>query len=224
MFSCIQWRLHGDHGSLSWLRLNGQLAADEPQLNLPSTLDAAIADMPKQRADLRLITGEEDAARRVLNDSWKDWMPQVTGIFQPLYSNPSTFFQPSFSWRAQIVAGVSIYDGGFRRAERAQRQVALDQDRIAYDELLRQAHSDVRAAQSSVESAERALASAQAAARQAHEVVDIVNVSFRVGAGTNIEVIDAQRAARDADTAAAVAEDQLRQARLALLIALGQFA
>jgi outer membrane protein TolC len=54
--------------------------------------------------------------------------------------------------------------------------------------------------------------------------VDIVNVSFRVGAGTNIEVIDAQRAARDADTAAAVAEDQLRQARLALLIALGRFA
>jgi outer membrane protein TolC len=180
--------------------------------------------MPKERADLRLIAGEENAALHVLNDSWKDWMPQVSGIFQPQYVHPDTLFQPSLSWRAQIVAGVPIFDGGFRRAEKAQRQVAVDQDRVAYDELLRQSHSDVRAAESSVENAERALASAQAAARQAQEVVDIVNVSFRVGAGTNIEVIDAQRAARDADTAAAVAEDQLRQARLALLIALGRFA
>ncbi len=199
-------------------------AADEPQLTLPSSLDAAIADMPKERADLRLIGGEVSAAQRVVNDSWKDWMPQVSGIFQPQYVTPDTLFQPSFSWRFQILAGVQIYDGGFRRAEKAQREVALDQDRIAYDELLRQAHSDVRAAESSVEAAERALTSARAAAKQAHEVVDIVNVSFRVGAGTNIEVIDAQRAARDADTAAAVAEDQLRQARLALLIALGRFA
>jgi outer membrane protein TolC len=54
-------------------------------------------------------------------------------------------------------------------------------------------------------------------------VVDIVNVSFRAGAATNIEVIDAERRARDADTQVAVAEDALRRARLELLIALGQF-
>jgi outer membrane protein TolC len=64
---------------------------------------------------------------------------------------------------------------------------------------------------------------ARLAAQQAGEVVEIVNISFKVGASTNIEVIDAQRAARDAATAAAIAEDQLRQARLALLVALGRF-
>ena len=40
-----------------------------------------------------------------------------------------------------------------------------------------------------------------AAADQAQQVVDIVNISFRAGASTNIEVIDAERSARDADTA-----------------------
>jgi outer membrane protein len=44
-----------------------------------------------------------------------------------------------------------------------------------------------------------------------------------VGATTNLEVIDAQRVARDAETAAAIAEDALRRARLDLLIALGRF-
>lgn len=198
-------------------------AADEPQLDVPTSLEAAIADMPNERADLRLVAGREQAAKRVVNDSWKDWLPQVSGLFQPQYVNPETIFQPSFSWRAQVVASVPVFDGGFRRSERAQRQVNLDQDRIAYEGLLRQAQSDVRTAQASVASAERALASARAAAAQAREVVDIVNVSFRAGASTNIEVIDAQRAARDADTAAAIAEDQLRQARLALLTALGRF-
>ena len=55
------------------------------------------------------------------------------------------------------------------------------------------------------------------------QVVDIVNISFRPGAATNIEVIDAERRARDADTTVAVAEDTLRRARLELLIALGRF-
>ncbi len=53
-------------------------------------------------------------------------------------------------------------------------------------------------------------------------MLEITNISFRAGATTNIEVIDAQRRARDADTAVAVAEDQVRQARLDLLNALGQ--
>jgi outer membrane protein TolC len=81
----------------------------------------------------------------------------------------------------------------------------------------------VRTAREAVASADRTLASARAAAAQAGEVVNIVNVSFRAGGATNIEVIDAERTARDTDTAVAVAEDALRRAQLDLLIALGQF-
>jgi len=54
-------------------------------------------------------------------------------------------------------------------------------------------------------------------------VVDIVNISFRAGAATNIEVIDAEGRARDADTAVGSAEDVLRRARLELLTAAGRF-
>jgi outer membrane protein TolC len=81
----------------------------------------------------------------------------------------------------------------------------------------------VRTARDGLEAAERALGFARDAATQAHQVVEIVLVSFRVGASTNIEVIDAQRVARDADNAVALAENQLRQAKLALLVALGRF-
>ena len=72
-------------------------------------------------------------------------------------------------------------------------------------------------------SSERALVHARRAAEQANQVVQITDVAFREGATTNIEVIDAQRRARDADTAVAVAEDGVRRARLDLLNALGRF-
>jgi outer membrane protein len=198
-------------------------AADEPTLELPASIDASLAEMPRERTDLRLARGREQAAARVFTDSWKDWLPSVSGLFQPQYVNPSTLFQPTWSWRAQVTASMPIFDFGARHAKRAERGVLLDETHIAFDGLMRQAQSDVRTARDSVSSADKALGSARAAAQQAKEVVDIVNVSFRVGASTNIEVIDAQRVARDADNAVALAENQLRQARLALLVALGRF-
>jgi outer membrane protein TolC len=54
-------------------------------------------------------------------------------------------------------------------------------------------------------------------------VVRITDIAFREGANTNIEVIDAQREARDADTAVAVAGHGLRRAQLELLAATGRF-
>jgi outer membrane protein TolC len=74
-----------------------------------------------------------------------------------------------------------------------------------------------------VAATEQALKGFRTAAAQANEVVGITDVAFREGATTNIEVIDAQRRARDAETAAAIAEDAVRRARLELLIATGRF-
>ena len=48
-------------------------------------------------------------------------------------------------------------------------------------------------------------------------------LAYRAGASTNIEVLDAARQARDADTATAQAEDLSRQARLDLLVSAGRF-
>jgi outer membrane protein TolC len=74
-----------------------------------------------------------------------------------------------------------------------------------------------------IASAERGLASARAGADQAQQVVNITNISFRAGGATNIEVIDAQRAALDAETQAAVAQDILTRAKFELINALGRF-
>jgi outer membrane protein len=198
-------------------------ASDEPLLDVPPSLATAVAAMPATRTDLRLAAGREKAASRVVADNWKDWLPSVSGLFVPQYADPATSTQPAWSWSLRVAAAVPLFDAGLRREKHAERSVILKQSQIAFEGLVRQANSDERTAEDAVATAGRAWSAAKLAAQQASEVVDIVNISFKVGASTNIEVIDAQRAARDAATAAAIAEDQLRQARLALLVALGRF-
>ena len=81
----------------------------------------------------------------------------------------------------------------------------------------------MRAAIESVRLADEGLASARDAANLAGEAQRLANLAYRAGATTNLELIDAERRARDADTAAEQAADTARQARLDLLIASGRF-
>ncbi len=200
-------------------------AAEEPTFALPD--ESARASGPElllqSRADLRLFSAETSLAERVLDDSSKDRLPFLEGIFQPRTMYPGQFFSPRNSWQLIFQASIPVWDSGLRSGQRLERQASLDQSRATLTGAVRTASSELRTAREAVSSADRTLASARAAAAQSREVVDIIAISVRAGGATNIEVIDAERRARDADNVAAVAEDALRRAQLDLLTALGQF-
>jgi outer membrane protein TolC len=200
-------------------------AVDEPAFEVPDeTSTLAIADQQvQQRADIQFGTIQVAAARRVVTDSWKDWMPSVSGIFRPTFQNPGSVITPQNSWTALVQFTMPVFDAGERRGVKMVREAALQQSEAALGGQLRQAKSEVREAYEAVRSTARALDSARAATDQARQVLEITIFSFRAGAATNIDVIDAQRRARDADTAVAVVEDNVRRSRLDLLAALGKF-
>jgi outer membrane protein TolC len=194
-------------------------ASDEPTFAIPS-------DEPRLdlfRTDLKLFAAEQRAAERIVRDSSKDWWPSVDAIFQPSTTVPAPFFLPANSWRLLLQANLPIFDAGQRGGIKVERQADVDRAREVLAGATLQATSQVRAAREAIGSAERGLASARAAASEAQDVVTITNVSFRAGAATNIEVIDAERTAHDADTSVAIGEDTLRRARLELLTAIGRF-
>jgi outer membrane protein len=118
---------------------------------------------------------------------------------------------------------VPIFDAGVRKATKQLRAVAVDTARIQLTDVELRARAALREAHAALQSSDVALAHARIAAQHAADVLRITDVAFRAGATTNIELIDAQRRARDADTAVAQAEDRVRQARLDLLVALGRF-
>jgi outer membrane protein TolC len=195
-------------------------AVDEPAFDLsPDTTGPLTAF----RTDLKLFAGQEQAADRIFRDSSKDWWPTLDAIFQPSTTYPSQFFLPGNSWRLLLQANVPIFDSGQRAGTKLERQADVQERRATLAGGVTRANSEVRAAREAIASHERSLASARASADQAQQVVQITNVSFRAGAATNIEVIDAERTARDADFLVTQAEDNLRRARLDLLTALGRF-
>jgi outer membrane protein TolC len=193
----------------------------EPVFEIPQNV--AESEWMNARPDVRAQQSVIAATDRVLRDSWRDWTPTAHVAFAPQYVTPSSLFLPSGSWRLLLSFTQPIYEGGQKRATKALRGIALDQTRLQLSSVEIEARSQVRTAQQEVDGRLRAMASAQRAASQAIEVLRITTSAYELGATTNIEVIDAQREARDAEAAAVLAEDGVRIARLDLLVALGRF-
>lgn len=195
-------------------------ASAEPVLPLapPPASDAWLTERP----DVRLFTTELNAADRVVADTWKSWLPTATASFTPQYVTPAGVFEPTKSWRALFQLQIPIYDGTLgatRRIRIADRETA----RLRLDAVTRQARSELRLAQESVARNQRIVTASRRAAESAGEALRITEIAYKAGATTNLEVVQAQQTARNAEVEAAQAEDRLRQARLDLLVALGQF-
>jgi outer membrane protein TolC len=195
-------------------------AGAAPVLDPPPA--GAEGDIAASRPDLRAQAVAVRAAERVVNDTWKAWLPTASVAFSPEYITPAGLFQPSNTWRLVFSLNQNLFDTR-PRVDRALREVLLTQARVSRTAAEIQARSEIRIAREAVESYERALERSRLAADQANDVVQISTAAFEVGATTNLEVIDAQRSARDAETDAASAEDAVRRARLELLVALGRF-
>jgi outer membrane protein TolC len=196
-------------------------AADEPDFPEPPASESG--SLALFRSDLKLFTAEQQAAERILRDSSKDWWPSIDAVFQPSTVYPAQLFLPQNTWRFLTQTTIPLFDSGQRASAKLDRQASLEQSRATLAGATTQASSEVRAAREAVASVRRSLESARRAAEQARQVVGITNISYRAGAATNIEVIDAERSARDAGIGVAIAEDRLRRARLELLNALGRF-
>lgn len=193
-------------------------ASADPTFELPGE-----GDDLSRRSDIRLLIQRQSAAERVAGDAWKDNLPSVTALFAPQVLTPAGLFADATSWRGSVLFSIPLFDSGRRRGLAAERFALVDLVRAERAGVERRASSEVRTAREAVRSTERALEHARQAVEQATEVVKITDVAFREGATTNIEVIDAQRRARDVETEAAIAEDAVRRARLEVLVATGRF-
>jgi outer membrane protein TolC len=196
-------------------------AGAEPAFEVPAAFD--LSGLASVRPDLRARTASERAAERLVRDAWLDWVPFPTLSFDPSVIAPSGLFQPSKTWRFSVSMTQPLFDGGERRAVKRVRESALASAKLAFAETAIRARAEVRMARDALVRLDRALAMARTGVEQAGEVLRITTAAFEVGATTNIEVLDAQRLSRDAETEAAIAEDAVRRARLDLLVALGRF-
>jgi outer membrane protein TolC len=198
-------------------------SVDEVDLGAMPTLESALSDALDRRPDLQVLQQRVFAAKRFADDIWAYYSPYLNAVGTPFYQNPPEVLLPHTGWQAELVLSLPIYDGGLRTGLSRERQALLAEARSNLEGAARQAESDVRVGFEAMLRADQALEASRDAARLAKRAYDLATLAYRAGASTNIEVLDAARQARDADTATAQAEDLARQARLDLLVASGRF-
>ncbi len=197
--------------------------ADEGVPTQMPSLNDAMNEADKARADVVARRRAAKAADRTVDDAWADYLPYLNLIAFPFYQTPTTPTIPQSGWQAELVLSVPFYDGGLRYGLEHERAANAEEARLNAESTLRQARSDVRVAFEEMQREDIALDQANQSADFARRALDLANMAYRAGATTNLEVIDAERQARDAETQAAIAEDASREARLDLLAASGRF-
>jgi outer membrane protein TolC len=196
---------------------------DEVDLGVVPSLAAALGEARSRRTDVKLLEQRLHGAEQAKKDVWAYYAPYLAATVVPAVADPPTALLPKFGWNAQLLLTLPLYDGGLRTGVSRERSALVTEAELNLAAELRQAASDVRVSFEAMLRADQALGSAREAARLAHKAYDLATLAYRGGASTNIEVLDAARQARDADTAVAQAEDLARQARLDLLVASGRF-
>lgn len=175
------------------------------------------------RGDVNADRMSLEAQQNLVDDNWAEFAPQLVAQGQLFARDPSTLAAPPQGWQIQVLLTVPFYDGGARYGTIEQRAAVLEQRHAQVEATMRKANSEVRVAFNQARHADASLLAAKQAASFAADALRFASLAYEAGASTNIEVVDAERRARDADTSVVVAEDSARQARVSLLAATGHF-
>ncbi len=198
-------------------------SAEEPTFPPAPDVAEATRAAEERRQDVRAAQSRASAADHINRDSWLDYLPSLFATFQPFYQDPASLTVPTTGWQAQLLLTITIYDGGIRSGLAKERDAFAGEAHAQLDGLLRQTRSEVRLAYETLQRADAGLRESRLAAQLATEALKLADRAYQAGATGNLDVIDAERRARDAATAVAIAEDAVRQARLDLLSATGHF-
>ena len=190
-----------------------------PDLSVPDRRDS---NTPV-RADIVAQQRRVAAAEYSHKEQWTEWAPILGLSGNVFFDAPQIDPTPQVGFQILLSLSGSFYDGGWRAGLGKQRDADLADARTGLAQVERQANSDVRIAQVTVAHSIDTSKAAHASADFATHALDLVNIAYKGGAATELDVIDAQRSARDASTQAVIADDNLRQAQLDLLAAIGTF-
>jgi outer membrane protein len=192
-------------------------AIDGEDQGLGPLLDEALHRRPDIAALDRQVRAQ-DLALSAVRGAYGPSLGVSTGITDEGTSLRST----TWNWNAAATLTWNLFQGGLTRGKVAEARANLDSARAQRDQLRQQARLEVeearlalRAAKASLDAAAEALVSARARLRLAEG-------RYRAGAGSGIELGDAQVASTSAAAQRVQAEYDLASARAQLVRALGR--
>jgi outer membrane protein TolC len=208
-------------GYLIGAEVGGELVApaELPDPSPPDEPELLVSEARGRRLDLAAGAARIEALEAFALEPARRIIP-ILGFNSQFRQNIETGPDEK-DWFVGLNLTWSLYDGGERRAERAER---LAESRIAALELTaaqRQVETDVRRALVSIDSARAVNQQALAAAEVGRRNLEEVTVLYRQGLATALEVADANLRLFEAEVALARARYDVRLSWLDLWAALG---
>ncbi|MCU0656724.1 MAG: TolC family protein [Polyangiaceae bacterium] len=190
----------------------------------------------EERTDVLVARERVEQARRSHRDVELQFYPTVD-----LRSNYNLTLQPFFtvfggsngiprqtvdttntlhSWTIAGVLSWNIFDGGIRYAQLRDTQIQVEQAEARVEQARRNASIEVKRTIRGVEVAEQARKIAEQSRTLAQETERLARVSFELGRGTSLELVDAARQLRQSEVQLALREFELVQSKIRALLAL----
>ena len=137
------------------------------------------------------------------------WLPSVAGIAKGNYNSNSGFAGTTTSYDLILSVSVPLYDRGARYAQKHEDEARLQQAVANLASTRARARASWQGARANLMAAQAVLEQADAQARVAKRAQEQIDVSFRAGVATSLDLTDA-------DNKLFQAQSQAAQARAAL--------
>ena len=174
------------------VKVEGDLPYQPITTDLPSSLENAV----RNRNDLRAVKKEIEVQKKLFDAAKEDaFVPKIVGsggydvIQNPGSSSQGTTLQGPV---ATINGTWTLFDGLQSTGRFEQLKAQISKAQVAYEEKQRTVESDVREAVVKIEEAQQLVISQQKNVEQARESLRLAEARFNVGAGIQLDIINAQ--------------------------------
>jgi outer membrane protein TolC len=193
----------------------------------PLTEDANPDDLVKLaldlRLDLRAARAQLDAAHAFRNSAIGRYVPNVGAFYRYQYQSAPSLFAPGENWTAGIGLSWPILDGGLRESDIREGNARIAQADAASRSAEAKARQEVLQALIDLDSARANAAKAKEQRDLAAENSRLVDVSYKAGAATAVELADATASLRTAEIGVLTEQLNAQLAGLRVLLAVGEF-
>ena len=162
-----------------------------------TTFEGAVAEALTSRPELQSLRLEVETRNKLLDVVRADMKPSVefNGAYGFAVREPKNLFDLDFTrWAAGVTLTVPLFDGRRTAARVAQNQADRNMVTQRIAALQNQVRLDVQSVWDALALADRTLKAADLNISQARRAVEMTEASYKLGAATPLDVLDAQQA------------------------------
>lgn len=188
-----------------------------------TVLTGVPADLIRNRPDIRLAERNLASAVYSISTAKAQLFPSITlsGSISPSYISSNSRSGTSNTWSFGPALNLPIFDGGALRANVKSKESAAREAYLAWKQAVLTGVEEVQSALAAYNRDARSVAASRAYVKSYKEALELATASYKDGASSLLDVLDAQRSLTTAQASLATAIQQLATDYVTLNIAIG---